>query len=58
MENDTLAPSAVAPPPDHTLEFDAWLRGHLNRLHAAVLWEPVPERFLRLLDAPPEPPRG
>ncbi|TDH63583.1 hypothetical protein E2C06_04415 [Dankookia rubra] len=37
-------PQAEAP------EFDAWLRRHLTRLHAEVLTEPVPDRFLRLLD--------
>ena len=31
-------------------EFDAWLRRHLGALHAGVLIEPVPDRFLRLLD--------
>ena len=42
------APKAV--PQADAPEFDAWLRGHLGRLHAGVLAEPVPERFLRLLD--------
>lgn len=37
-------PQAEAP------EFDAWLRRHLSGLHAEVLAEPVPDRFLRLLD--------
>jgi hypothetical protein len=37
-------PQAEAP------EFDAWLRRHLSALHAGVLTEPVPDRFLRLLD--------
>jgi hypothetical protein len=36
-------PQAEAP------EFDAWLRSHLSALHAGVLTEPVPDRFLRLL---------
>lgn len=39
----------AAPPPAGAPEFDAWLRDHLERLHEAVLSEPVPERFLQLL---------
>ena len=39
-------------------EFDAWLRGHLTQLHAGVLAEPVPDRFLRLLGVVPEGPAG
>jgi hypothetical protein len=43
-----LAPSTV--PQAESAEFDAWLRGHLAHVHAAVLTDPVPDRLLRLLD--------
>ncbi|MCB4825077.1 hypothetical protein [Roseicella aerolata] len=55
MQSATLAPrlrDAEAPPLD-AAAFDSWLRGHLEQMHAAVLSEPVPERFLRLLRLPP-----
>jgi hypothetical protein len=48
-----LAPREPAPeavPRSEAPEFDAWLRSHLSQLHAGVLAEPVPDRFLRLLD--------
>ncbi len=51
MQNATLAVPlrpATLPPLDDR-EFDAWLRGHLAQLHAAVLTEPVPENLLSLL---------
>lgn len=37
------------PESEATPEFDAWLRLHLGGLHAGVLAEPVPQRFLQLL---------
>lgn len=51
MLDTTLAalPQALAEPPPEPPEFDAWLRRHLEGLHAGVLTEPVPERFLRIL---------
>ena len=49
----TFARPALSPLADGP-EFDAWLRRHLERLHGSVLTEPVPERFLRLLDGLPE----
>jgi Anti-sigma factor NepR len=55
MQTAILSPraSGPAPAPDDTSEFDAWLRGHLGRLYASVLTEPVPERFLRILEGQP-----
>jgi hypothetical protein len=48
---DLASPLRAPPVPQaESPEFDAWLRGHLNGLHADVLAEPVPDRFLRLLD--------
>jgi hypothetical protein len=44
VRDSKSVPQAEAP------EFDAWLRRHLGQLHAGVLTEPVPDRFLRLLD--------
>lgn len=49
---DPPARTALMPPAESP-EFDAWLRLHLDRLHASVLTEPVPERFLRLLQGQP-----
>jgi len=54
-----LAPQTVTLPPAPVVEtsgFDAWLRSHLAQLHAGVLAEPVPDRFLRLLGVVPEGP--
>jgi hypothetical protein len=55
MQSATLAqrPCDAEAPPLNAAAFDAWLRGHLQQMHAAVLSEPVPERFLRLLRSPP-----
>jgi hypothetical protein len=61
MQNAMVAlpPRPVTAPTSEDREFDAWLRGHLATLHAAVLEEPVPDRFLRLLRAGrPEQPAG
>jgi hypothetical protein len=41
-------PSVASP------EFDVWLRLHLAQLHAGVLAEPIPDRFLRLLGVRPD----
>ncbi|WP_431268755.1 NepR family anti-sigma factor [Dankookia sp. P2] len=44
IRDKSTVPQAEAP------RFDTWLRRHLGQLHAEVLTEPVPERFLRLMD--------
>jgi hypothetical protein len=51
-------PEAPAMHPAEASEFDVWLRSHLRRLYANVLTEPVPYRFLRLLDILPDGPAG
>jgi hypothetical protein len=60
MMQDLLHPPPTRPdvPPTEPLEFDRWLRGHLAQLHAEVLTEPVPDRFLRLLEKTAEDSRG
>lgn len=58
MQTTTQTTFARIPmmPPGDDPGFDAWLRRHLGRLHGSIIAEPVPERFLRLLEGLPDQP--
>ena len=46
-----IPPPPASPPPPDNRDFDRWLQRELGRLHNDVLYEPIPDRLLRIIEA-------